>query len=77
MIRIACDFERLDGYLFVPSGESGDLLEHELQAARRAGLAPHGTRQRFGDRSSHFTTDTLKTVWSIICFYAHGRAAAR
>jgi len=37
--NIACDFERLDGYLFAPPGESGDLLEHELQAARRAGLA--------------------------------------
>ncbi len=37
--NIACDFERLDGYLFAPPGEPGDLLEHELQAARRAGLA--------------------------------------
>jgi glycine/D-amino acid oxidase-like deaminating enzyme/nitrite reductase/ring-hydroxylating ferredoxin subunit len=37
--KIACDFERLDGFLFAPPGESGDLLEHELQAARRAGLA--------------------------------------
>lgn len=37
--NIECDFERLDGYLFSPPGESRDLLEHELQAARRAGLA--------------------------------------
>jgi glycine/D-amino acid oxidase-like deaminating enzyme/nitrite reductase/ring-hydroxylating ferredoxin subunit len=36
---IACDFERLDGFLFAPPGDSGELLEHELQAARRAGLA--------------------------------------
>ena len=35
---IACDFERLDGYLFMPPGESPDLLAAELEAARRAGL---------------------------------------
>lgn len=35
---ISCDFQRLDGYLFAPPGESDDLLEDELQAARRAGL---------------------------------------
>ena len=37
--NIACDFERVDGYLFVPPGESTDILEQELQAAHRAGLA--------------------------------------
>jgi glycine/D-amino acid oxidase-like deaminating enzyme/nitrite reductase/ring-hydroxylating ferredoxin subunit len=36
--RIACDFERLDGFLFVPPGESRDVLDRELEAARRAGL---------------------------------------
>src|SRR5438067_5815403 len=36
--KIACDFERLDGYLFVPPGESKDILDQELEAARRAGL---------------------------------------
>ncbi|RJQ76463.1 MAG: FAD-dependent oxidoreductase [Desulfobacteraceae bacterium] len=36
---IDCDFARLDGYLFVPPGESKDVLERELQAARRAGLS--------------------------------------
>lgn len=36
--RIDCDFNRLDGYLFVPPGESLDILEDELQAAARAGL---------------------------------------
>jgi glycine/D-amino acid oxidase-like deaminating enzyme/nitrite reductase/ring-hydroxylating ferredoxin subunit len=36
---IDCDFERLDGYLFVPPGESPDILEDELEAARRAGVA--------------------------------------
>ncbi len=36
--RIECDFSRLDGYLFVPPGDSLDILEDELQAAARAGL---------------------------------------
>jgi glycine/D-amino acid oxidase-like deaminating enzyme/nitrite reductase/ring-hydroxylating ferredoxin subunit len=35
---IDCEFERLDGYLFVPPGESIDVLERELQAVRRVGL---------------------------------------
>ena len=35
---IDCDFTRLDGYLFVPPGESLDILEDELEAAARAGL---------------------------------------
>ncbi len=35
---IDCEFERVDGYLFVPPGESIDLLERELKAAHRAGL---------------------------------------
>jgi hypothetical protein len=33
-----CDFERLDGYLFVPPGDSMDELDKELEAAHRAGL---------------------------------------
>ncbi len=36
--KIACDFERLDGYLFLPPGETEDLLDRELAAAHRAGL---------------------------------------
>jgi len=36
---IDCDFERLNGYLFVPPGESKGELERELKAAQRAGLA--------------------------------------
>ena len=36
--RIDCDFERVDAYLFVPPGESPDILERELAAAHRAGL---------------------------------------
>ncbi|MFN2433523.1 MAG: FAD-dependent oxidoreductase [Gemmatimonadota bacterium] len=35
---IDCDYRRLDGFLFRPPGEAGDLLERELDAARRAGL---------------------------------------
>lgn len=36
---IACDFERLDGYLFLGSGATPQLLVDELAAAHRAGLA--------------------------------------
>jgi len=36
--RIECEFERLNGYLFVPPGESRDILEDELKASHRAGL---------------------------------------
>jgi glycine/D-amino acid oxidase-like deaminating enzyme/nitrite reductase/ring-hydroxylating ferredoxin subunit len=36
--RIACDFQRLNGYLFVPPGESLDVLDAEFEAARHAGL---------------------------------------
>jgi glycine/D-amino acid oxidase-like deaminating enzyme/nitrite reductase/ring-hydroxylating ferredoxin subunit len=35
---IACDFERLDGYLFDSPGHSNDALERELRAVHRAGL---------------------------------------
>jgi glycine/D-amino acid oxidase-like deaminating enzyme/nitrite reductase/ring-hydroxylating ferredoxin subunit len=36
---IECRFERLDGFLFVPPGESIEILDKELEAARRAGVA--------------------------------------
>jgi glycine/D-amino acid oxidase-like deaminating enzyme/nitrite reductase/ring-hydroxylating ferredoxin subunit len=36
--KIECDFERLDGFLFVPPGDSTDVLDKELEAAHRAGL---------------------------------------
>lgn len=35
---IDCEFERLDGYLFTPPGESKEILERELKATHRAGL---------------------------------------
>src|SRR5262249_39485859 len=36
--EIDCDFQMLDGYLFVPPGESLDILDRELAAVHRAGL---------------------------------------
>jgi len=36
--RIDCDFQRLDGYLFLAAGDQRATLERELDAARRAGL---------------------------------------
>ncbi len=36
--KIECDFTRLDGYLFLSAGDSAETLEHELTAARRAGI---------------------------------------
>jgi glycine/D-amino acid oxidase-like deaminating enzyme/nitrite reductase/ring-hydroxylating ferredoxin subunit len=36
--HIACDFERLDGYLFIPPEGSKDVLEREISAVHRAGL---------------------------------------
>ncbi|HMG75861.1 MAG TPA: FAD-dependent oxidoreductase [Pyrinomonadaceae bacterium] len=36
--KIDCEFERLDGYLFVPPGESKKVLDRELEAVHRAGL---------------------------------------
>src|ERR1041385_1840836 len=35
--RIACDFERLDGYLFNPPDGDPELLDREFAAAQRAG----------------------------------------
>ena len=35
---IDCDFERVDGYLFLGPGSERDELERELNAAHRAGL---------------------------------------
>ena len=36
--NIGCDFERLDGYLFLPPGGSIKALMEELEAIHRAGL---------------------------------------
>ena len=37
--RIRCDFERLDGYLFLGEDDKEDLLDRELAAAERGGIA--------------------------------------
>lgn len=36
--KIDCDFERLNGYLFAPPGESMEVLDREFEAAIRAGM---------------------------------------
>ena len=36
--QLDCDFDRLDGYLFVPPDDSRDILDREIAATRRAGL---------------------------------------
>ena len=36
--RIECQFERVDGYLFLAEGDARQTLERELEAAHRAGL---------------------------------------
>jgi glycine/D-amino acid oxidase-like deaminating enzyme/nitrite reductase/ring-hydroxylating ferredoxin subunit len=36
--KIKCNFERLDGFLFVPPGDSKKVLDEELAAVHRAGL---------------------------------------
>jgi glycine/D-amino acid oxidase-like deaminating enzyme/nitrite reductase/ring-hydroxylating ferredoxin subunit len=36
---IACDFRRLDGYLFAPISADATVIERELQASRDAGMA--------------------------------------
>lgn len=40
--KIDCNFQRVNGYLFAPPGESIMVLEKEWGAARRAGLAVAG-----------------------------------
>ena len=35
---ISCDFRRVDGWLFLAPGDDPELLDDELEAARRAGL---------------------------------------
>src|SRR4051794_4446030 len=36
--RIDCDFQRVDGYLFAPPGDTTDDIDKELAAIHRAGL---------------------------------------
>jgi glycine/D-amino acid oxidase-like deaminating enzyme len=37
--KINCDFERLDGYLFLDPSDKGESLDKELEATHRAGIA--------------------------------------
>jgi glycine/D-amino acid oxidase-like deaminating enzyme/nitrite reductase/ring-hydroxylating ferredoxin subunit len=43
--RIACDFERVDGFLFAAPGAEPGELDRELEAASRAGLAVEKTER--------------------------------
>src|SRR5437016_4200303 len=52
--KIDCEFERLDGYLFLPSNGKLQVLEDELPAAQRAGL----TAVRWLDRAPLESFDT-------------------
>jgi glycine/D-amino acid oxidase-like deaminating enzyme/nitrite reductase/ring-hydroxylating ferredoxin subunit len=36
--EIDCEFERVDGYLFVPPGDSREILDRELESLHRVGL---------------------------------------
>lgn len=64
--HIECDFERLDGYLFLAPGQSPDLLDQEFEAAHRAGLrmverlprAPLGRRDQSGTPHAGQSFDT-------------------
>jgi glycine/D-amino acid oxidase-like deaminating enzyme/nitrite reductase/ring-hydroxylating ferredoxin subunit len=55
---IDCDFVRLDGYLFVPSGEPKDELQDELEACHRAGMKDVA----FVDRAPLESFDTGKAL---------------
>lgn len=54
---IECDFTRLDGYLFAAQGESLEVLDKELAAARRAGLSVEPV-----DRAPLSTFDTGRAL---------------
>ncbi len=76
--EIGCDFRRLDGYLFVPPGESLEDLDAEFEAARRAGLpvqmvprAPvptfdSGPALRFPDQAQFHPLDYLNALAAAI-----------
>ena len=56
--EIDCDFERLDGYLFVSPGDPHDVLEREMNAAHRAGL----TDVEFVERAPIGSFDTHRCL---------------
>ncbi|HMA25111.1 MAG TPA: FAD-dependent oxidoreductase, partial [Gemmatimonadaceae bacterium] len=52
--QIDCDFERVDGYLFLGGGDSGRVLDEELEAAHRAGMSGVAKLDRVPDMSFDF-----------------------
>ena len=56
--HIACDFERVDGYLFNTPDQPPDLLDRELAAARRAGI----TTTELVDREPPTSFDTGRAL---------------
>jgi glycine/D-amino acid oxidase-like deaminating enzyme/nitrite reductase/ring-hydroxylating ferredoxin subunit len=56
--KIDCDFERLDGYLFVPPREAKEILERELEAIHKAGLRD----VEFVDRAPLSSYDTGRAL---------------
>ncbi len=53
--NINCDFERLDGFLFLDPSDKQKSLEDELQATRHAGIA--GTEMLHRDPIDSFDTE--------------------
>lgn len=51
--KIDCNFLRLPGYLFVPPGESTDVIDKELRAANQAGLSGVKRLDKVPDISFH------------------------
>lgn len=56
--KLDCEFERLDGYLFVPPGDSKEILNREVEAIYRAGL----TDVKMVDRAPIQSYDTGKAL---------------
>lgn len=56
--KVECEFERLDGYLFVPPGDSTEILDREIEAAYRAGL----TNVKLVERAPIQSYDTGKAL---------------
>jgi len=56
--KIACDFERLNGYLFVPPDDDPKILDDELEAVHRAGFAD----VRFVDKVPWAAFDTGRAL---------------
>ena len=62
MEKIDCDFARLDGFLFLGGGDGPQLLDDELEAARRAGLDVSRV-DRVPDRHQEFVRAMPTNSW--------------